>query len=90
MKSPKEQFLDDATRVKAHRAMVQSDTFEDAVNMTRAQISTFNPSNLEMKGINFFIDQFVNLSVKDEERDNTIAAPRLIPWEEFTKPPEHK
>lgn len=83
MPQPKNLFLESEDRCKAHSAIVKSDAYEVALIYALADVAAVNPTAEQMKGINYFIDVFTHLAEKDEERQDTFAAPRLIPPEQL-------
>lgn len=83
MPQPKNLFLESKDRCKVHDAIVKSDAYETAIVYAMADVAAANPTAEQMKGINYFIDVFTHLAEKDTEREDTFAAPRLIPPEQL-------
>jgi hypothetical protein len=83
MPQPKKLFLESKDRCRVHSDIVNSDAFEESLVFALAEVSAINPSAEQMRGINYFIDVFTHLSEKDEEREDTFAAPRLIAPEQL-------
>lgn len=86
MPQPKNLFLESEDRCKAHNSIVKSDAYEEALVYALADVASVNPTNEQMKGINYFVDVFTHLAQKDEEREDAIAMPRLIPPEQLVPP----
>jgi len=81
MPASKTLFLENDELRKAHIAIVNSDAFEVGVVYALADYAADNPTAEQLAGVGRFLDRFRNLANKDEERENTFAAPRLIPPE---------
>lgn len=81
MPQPKNLFLASKDKCRLHLALVKSDAFEEAVIYAMADYACDNPSAEQLTGVNRFLDRFVHLAEKDEERESPFAAPRLIPPE---------
>lgn len=83
MPAPKNLFLESKDKCRAHLAIVKSDAFEEAVVFALADYAADNPTREQLTGANAFLDRFIHLAEKDEERKNIYAAPRLIPPEQL-------
>ena len=81
MPIPKDLFLESEDRRKAHFAIVKSEAFEEAVVFAMADYASDNPTAEQLTGVNRFLDRFIHLAEKEEERVSPFAAPRLTPPE---------
>ena len=88
MPAPKAVFLQSQDKRKAHTELVNPDAFEQGVIFALADYSADCPSSEQLLGVSRFLDRFIHLAEKDEERTDTYSAPRLIPPEMLvpTKP----
>lgn len=75
--SAKDLFLSNDDRAKAHRGMVQFDSFQTAVVFARAEFMAGQPSSEQTMGVNRFLDIFQNLGNKEQERTSDPGMPRL-------------
>lgn len=81
MPAPKNLFLESKDKCRSHLALVKSDAFEEAVIYAMADYACDSPTSEQLTGVNRFLDRFIHLAEKDEERTSPFAAPRLVPPE---------
>lgn len=83
MPAHKQLFMESKERCKAHTALVNSDAFEIAVTHALADYAADCPTQERLIGVHQFLDRFTHLAEIESDRTNTIAAPKLVPWEKL-------
>jgi hypothetical protein len=66
--TPKTTILNDPDRVREHRGIVDSKQFSESATITLAELARMNLSAEQMAGANLFLDTFLSLAEKEQER----------------------